>query len=175
MAKLAGKKTISQDEMSQEINLKRYLGDDATPEQKQLFAELAIEQINQRTLDGKTIHGGKFKKYSKEYADFKGVSRDSVDLFLEGDMLDSLEIQEDEEDDNKIKITIGGDKVETKKGYNHHVGDTLPKRPWFGLTTDEVRTITDAIAAEADVVEQATFTLAELSAALRELGLEQIE
>ena len=50
MAKLAGKKTISQDEMSQEINLKRYLGDDATPEQKQLFAELAIEQINQRTF-----------------------------------------------------------------------------------------------------------------------------
>lgn len=172
MAKLAGKKTISQDEMSQEINLKRYLGDDATPEQKQLFAELAIEQINQRTLDGKTIHGGKFKRYSKEYADFKGVSRDSVDLFLEGDMLDSLETQED---GNKIKITIGGDKVETAKGYNHHTGDTLPKRPWFGLTTDEVRTITDAIAAEADVVEQATFTLAELTAALRELGLEQIE
>lgn len=170
MAKLAGKKTISQDEMSQEIDLKRYLGDDATPEQKQLFAELAIEQINQRTLDGKTIHGGKFKKYSKEYADFKGVSRDSVDLFLEGDMLDSLETQED---GNKIKITIGGDSVETKKGYNHHIGDTLPKRPWFGLTTDEVRTITDAIAAEADVTEQATFTLAELTAALRELGLTQ--
>lgn len=170
MAKLAGKKIISQDEMSQEIDLKRYLGDDATPEQKQLFAELAIEQINQRTLDGKTIHGGNFKKYSKEYADFKGVSRDSVDLFLEGDMLDSLETQED---GNKIKITIGGDSVETKKGYNHHIGDTLPKRPWFGLTTDEVRTITDAILAEADVTEQATFTLAELTAALRELGLTQ--
>jgi hypothetical protein len=170
VAKLAGKKTISQDEMSQEINLKRYLGDDATPEQKQLFAELAIEQINQRTLDGKTIHGGNFKKYSKEYADFKGVSRDSVDLFLEGDMLDSLETQED---GNKIKITIGGDSVETAKGYNHHVGDTLPKRPWFGLTTDEVRSITDAIAVEADVVEQETFTIAELSAALRELGLTQ--
>lgn len=171
MAKLAGKKTISQDEMSQEINLKRYLGDDATPEQKQLFAELAIEQINQRTLDGKTIHGGNFKKYSKEYADFKGVSRDSVDLFLEGDMLDSLET---EEDGNKIKITIGGDKVETKKGFRHHTGDLgMTKRPWFGLTTDEVRTITDAIAAEADVVEQETFTIAELSAALRELGLTQ--
>lgn len=173
MAKLAGKKTITLDEMSQEIDLKRYLGDDATPEQKQLFAELAIEQINQRTLDGKTIHGGKFKKYSKEYADFKGVSRDSVDLFLEGDMLDSLETQED---GNKIKITIGGEKVETKKGFRHHTGDLgMTKRPWFGLTTDEVRTITDAIAAEADVTEQATFTLAELTAALRELGLEQIE
>ena len=174
MAKLAGKKTISQDEMSQEINLKRYLGDDATPEQKQLFAELAIEQINQRTLDGKTIHGGKFKRYSKEYADFKGVSRDSVDLFLEGDMLDSLETQED---GNKIKITIGGDSVETAKGYNHHVGDTLPKRPWFGLTTDEVRALSDQIkeAIVTEDAEQATFTLAELTAALRELGLDQIE
>lgn len=175
MAKLAGKKTISQDEMSQEINLKRYLGD-ATPEQKQLFAELAIEQINQRTLDGKTIHGGKFKKYSKEYAEMKGVSRDSVDLFLEGDMLDSLETQED---GNKIKITIGGDKVETKKGFRHHTGDLgMTKRPWFGLTTDEVRLLSeqvkDAMPAQ-EGEDRSTFTLAELSAALRQLGLEQVE
>jgi len=174
VAKLAGKKTISQDEMSQEINLKRYLGD-ATPEQKQLFAELAIEQINQRTLDGKTIHGGKFKKYSKEYADMKGVSRDSVDLFLDGDMLDSLEA---EANGNKIKISIGGDSVETAKGFNHHTGDTLPKRPWFGLTTDEVRLLSeqvkDAVPVQ-DGEEQSTFTLAELSAALRQLGLEQVE
>ena len=171
MAKLAGKKTISQDEMSQEINLKRYLGRAPTQDEKMLFAELAIEQINQRTLDGKTIHNGKFKKYSAEYADKKGVSRDSVDLFLEGNMLDS--VTADFDSGNKVKFFINDD-LDTKKGYNHHIGDTLPKRPWFGITTDEARRIAEQIKQPAQQQEQ-TFTLTDLQAALAQIGLEQVD
>ena len=182
MAKLAGKKTISDEEMSQEIDAKRYLGKDADDAQVRLFAELAIEQINQRTLDGKTIHGGKFKKYSKEYAAKKGVSRSAFDLFLEGDMLDSVDYDEDAIADKKVRILINDD-LDTKKGYNHHIGDTLPKRPWFGLTTDEARMLAGAVLEEIPGIEPeettqengATFTLAELRAALKQLGLEQIE
>ena len=181
MAKLAGKKTISVDEMSQEIDAKRYLGKDASDEQVRLFAELAIEQINQRTLDGKTIHGGKFKKYSKEYADKKGVSRSAVDLFLEGDMLDSVNYDEETLASKKVKLFID-DELDTKKGFNHHTGDTLPKRPWFGITPGEARSIADAVKEEIQTEQRgqqqdqsATFTLAELRAALKQLGLEQIE
>lgn len=170
MAKLSGKTTISKDEMSQEINLKRLLGRDPTPSEKTFFGELAIEQINTRTLDGSTIHGGNFKRYSKEYADKKGVSRDSVDLFLEGDMLDSLEFTET---DNGIKLFIGGADVETKKGFNHHVGDTLPKRPWFGVTTDEARNLAEA--SRGEEIDTTGFTLAELRSALSLLGLDQVE
>lgn len=170
MAKLAGKKTISVDEMSQEVDLKRYLGRTPTTEEKMLFAELAIEQINQRTLDGKTIHGGKFKKYSKTYADLKGVSRDSVDLFLEGNMLNSLAAQETSKG---VKIVIDDD-LDTKKGYNHHIGETLPKRPWFGLTTDEVRSLAEQVKQPTQQQEQG-FTLADLQAALAQIGLEQVD
>lgn len=168
MARLAGKKIISQDEMSQEIDLKRYLKRDPTPNETRLFAEFAIEKINQRTLSGDTIHGGNFKKYTKEYADRKGVDINSVDLFLDGGMLDSLEANETS---RGIKINIGGDSVETKKGYNHHVGDTLPKRPWFGLTTDEVREFAQNIPDQTQ--EEAVFTLADLRNLLSALGLEQ--
>lgn len=170
MAKLAGKANISVDEMSQEVDLKRYLKREPTTEEKMLFAELAIEQINQRTLDGKTIHGGKFKKYSKTYADLKGVSRDSVDLFLEGNMLNSLAAQETSKG---VKIVIDDD-LDTKKGYNHHIGETLPKRPWFGLTTDEVRSLAEQVKQPPQQQEQG-FTLADLQAALAQIGLEQVD
>jgi hypothetical protein len=132
--------------MSQEINLKRYLGRNPTDAEIEAFAQVAIERINLRTLEGETIHGGKFKQYSKAYAEKKGVSRDSVDLFLEGDMLDALNY---ESTSDSVKIVID-DSLEAKKGYNHHTGDTLPKRPWFGITTDEARTIAESIKDEDD-------------------------
>lgn len=182
MAKLAGKKTISDEEMSQEIDAKRYLGKDASDDQVRLFAELAIEQINQRTLDGKTIHGGKFKKYSEEYAAKKGVSRDAVDLFLDGDMLDSVTYDDDALTSKKIKLFID-DELDTKKGFAHHYGDGQKKRPWFGITTQEARRLADAVKEEIQTEQKqeqrqeqsTTFTLAELRAALKQLGLEQIE
>lgn len=141
------------------------MGKDATDAQRTLFAELAVEQINQRTLDGKTIHNGKFKKYSKEYADKKGVSRDSVDLFLEGDMLDSVSASAVGRD---VEISLDSD--EAPKGYNHQVGDTLPKRPWFGLTTTEARQIAEQVK---EPTERQGFTLSDLRAALATLDIEQ--
>jgi phage gpG-like protein len=173
MAKLVGNTTISLDELSQEIDLTRYVDGELTDEAKETFALAAIERINQRTLDGNNIHGRKFKKYSKDYAAKKGVSRDSVDLFLSGDMLNSLDY---ELTDNGVKIKIDdGDVV--KRAYNHQTGDTLSKRQFFGLIGDEVRSITDAIQNEVDIVSdtQETFTLADLTAAIQQLGLSQVE
>ena len=162
---------ISQSEMSQTIQLSRYLGRNASQAEKTLFAELIVERINQRTLDGQTNGGARFKRYSEQYAAKKGVSRDSVDLFLEGDMLDSLEANVQ---GNEVKIEIGGNSVETAKGYNHQVGDTLPKRNWFGVTAAELRDIASQVTSN-QPESSSTFTLAELQAALSQLGIEQSE
>jgi hypothetical protein len=166
---LAGKRKISLSEMSQEINLERRLGREPTEDELEVFAQMAIERINQRTLDGETVNGGSFAPYSEEYADKKGVSKDSVDLFLEGDMLDSLSY---EISDSNVKIYVDGD-LQVKKGYNHHVGDTLKKRPWFGITPNEVGEIISSLPESDD--NQATtrrLTLADLEAAVRLIDFE---
>ncbi len=180
LAKLAGKKTITVDEMSQEIDLKRYLGRDATDKEKRLFGELAVERINSRTLDGKTIHGGKFKRYSEAYAEKKGVTRDSVDLFLDGDMLDNVVAQN--ANASKVRIEID-DSLDTKKGFNHNVGETVPKRPWFGITTQEARAMAEAVREDETAQEKesvlkkianqatSTFTLADLNNELDKLDI----
>jgi hypothetical protein len=180
MAKLAGKKTITVNEMSQEIDLKRYLGRDATDREKRLFGELAVERINTRTLDGKTIHGTKFKKYSAEYAEKKGVTRDSVDLFLSGDMLDNVVAEN--ANASKVRIEID-DSLDTKKGFNHNVGETVPKRQWFGITTQEARAMVEAVREDETAEEKesalrrianqvtSTFTLAEIENELNKLDI----
>jgi len=172
MARLIGKVTLSQNEVSQEIDLKRYLKRVPTESDKEKYAELAVERINERTLDGITIHGKNFAQYSEAYAERKGVTRDSVDLFLEGDMLDSL-AYDTEKNSSKLKIIIDGD-LETKKGYNHHVGDTLPKRPWFGVTSDEIKEIASKIKPSRNerIVNQERMTLSQLKKELDKLGLE---
>lgn len=155
--------------MSQKLNLERFLGKRATDEQKLLFAELAIERINERTLDGETIHGTDFKRYSPEYAALKGVTRDSVDLFLNGSMLDNVA---PEISGNTLDIRIT-DSLDTKKGYNHQVGDTLPKRPWFGITGEEARDIAAKVKTNfVDERPRDTFTLDQLLAFINSIGAE---
>lgn len=177
--KRAGEVLNSLGEVSQTIDLREYLnGNTPTEEQKALFAELAIEQINTRTLDGKTINGGNFKKYSKAYADKKGVTRDSVDLFLEGDMLDSITRNRSQEDENSLFIEIG--EGETQKAFNHNTGDTLPKREFFGITAQEADRIGRSIInrsgeRRAANASEEGFTLSELAQALQTLGLVQEE
>ena len=144
MAKLAGKKKVSLQEMSQEIDLKKYFGEKPTKEQKKLFAEIAKEVIENRTLDGKDLHGRKFKQYSKEYADLKGVPRSNVDLFLKGDMLSSIGRRSSKEKTNTLFLQMKKG-LETKKSFNHDTGDTLAKREFFGITNNEAQKITEEV------------------------------
>jgi hypothetical protein len=171
---LAGKRKISLAEMSQQINLARRLGRTPTPEELEMFAEMAIERINQRTLDGQTVNGGSFAPYSEKYAEAKGVSRNSVDLFLDGDMLDSLDYDINE-DTGTVTILINNDEV-LPRAYNHHVGDTLPRRPWFGITPDEVEELTALIPEESDETETTSreqrITLADLLNAVNQIDFE---
>jgi hypothetical protein len=120
----------SKKEVSQRFNLKELLGYEPSEDQKKLFYELAVDAMAQRTLNGSDIDGRSFKPYSPEYAKSKGVSVNSVDLVLTGEMLSSFEESQGQKNVVKIKIQDGDN---TLKAYNHNVGDTLPKRLFFGL------------------------------------------
>lgn len=170
MAKLAGSKKITLAEMSQEINLKRYVGRDVTDDEKRMFLDLAVEYINNRTLDGKEVGNSKnFAAYTQEYADLKGVTRSNVDLFQDGDMLGALDGET--LNGNKVRLEVEGS-TQIKKGFNHHTGDTVPERPWFGLTRSEVKSIASNLPERG---ESSRFTLAELQAALEGVQVEQTE
>lgn len=127
------RRTISKDEIYQKFNLKRLLGENPTPDQKELFFELAVEKMVDRTVEGNDIKGTKFKRYSEKYAAKKGVSRDSVDMVLEGDMLDGF----DNEAGTPSTVTIAMKESELLKSYNHLKGDTLPKRDFFGFKSED--------------------------------------
>lgn len=162
------------DEVSQKIDLIPYLGRKPTDSEKQAFAEAAIETIKQRTLNNKDVNGNKFEKYSKEYAAKKGVSRSSVDLFLEGDMLDSLNRVKSGERVSEVKIKLKSG-LQTKKAYNHQTGDTLPQRRWFGLLENEAKQIVNQIKETREESGASRLTLKQLREAIAILGLEQEE
>lgn len=129
---------LSLSETSQEIDLKDLLGRKPKPAEKEAFVQAAINRIIERSQSNKNINNRKFAKYSKDYAEKKGVSRDDVDMTLDGDML--LSIKRLRASGDKVKFGIKGG-VDAKKSYNHNVGDTLPKREYFGLNLSEMKSI----------------------------------
>lgn len=123
------------------LNLRELLGRTTDDEVvRDAIAQRAIDIIEERTQSGRNIQGKKFKQYSKEYAEEKGVSRGAVDLTLSGDMLGLIDVVEESRD----KIQFGwDDEVENAKAYNHIKGDTLPKRDFFDLNKKELKQLKD--------------------------------
>ncbi|MGB0257746.1 MAG: hypothetical protein ACPGES_03745 [Coraliomargarita sp.] len=102
------------------------------------IAQRAIDIIEQRTQSGRGANGRKFKQYSKEYAEEKGVPRSAVDLTLSGDMLGLIDVVGETRD----KIEFGwDDETENAKAFNHIKGDTVPKRDFFDLTKKELTSL----------------------------------
>jgi hypothetical protein len=141
---------FKEDKVSQRFNLEEMFGSDFTrlgDREKRLIkeslAEAIIEVIKTRTADGRWRPGSKPSKnagkYSEAYAnspDFIGAgkSKDQVNMRLSGDMLDLLDIIKD----TSNTIEIGWDDgVQSAKAYNHNIGDTVPRRPFFGLAPSE--------------------------------------
>lgn len=62
------------------------------PKDRVKIADVLISHIVSRSLAGYDKNDKKFVKYTKGYADTKGVKRTDVDLTLSGEMLDSLEL-----------------------------------------------------------------------------------
>lgn len=146
MAKPIGNLKLSLDEVSQTINLSKEAGIDLSDDPA-LVNEIGQEIIDfmvDRAKDGRGLGGVKLKSpYSKEYSEsleFKafGKNKSEVNMTLRGDMLSSIDLVND--DPSKLKIAIAEDD-EIPKAYNHNVGDTVPKRPFFGLDKSELEEI----------------------------------
>lgn len=138
---------MSQSEVSQTFDLKQILGIDVSdfPEVKQAIGQAIIDKIISRTESGEDVSGKNFKGYSKEYVNslaFKafGKSENDVNLTLTGSMLGTIDIIEDS--GNKIKIGWSDD-TENAKAYNHNTGDTVKKREFFGITSDDIKAISN--------------------------------
>lgn len=112
--------------------------EDVSRELVEKIGEEAVKTIIKRSLSHKSLEGKKFKPYTSEYAKRKGVSRGSVNLKLHGDMFDSLGIGETTSKTVKIDFD---DPLQSLKAFNHHTGDTLPRRPFFGLQKKEINEI----------------------------------
>lgn len=163
------KREVSQQKILQEIDLRDFYDRAPTQDEKQAFAQEAIERIIERTQAGEDINGRSFRGYTKEYAELKGVGRNEVDLTLFGDML--LSIQPRFEGD---KVIIEIPREETDKSYGHLSGfkghPTIkngPKRDFFGLNRDEAESIAESVKSESFVREEL-----DVSAILRAIGLE---
>lgn len=145
MAKIKGLK-LSENEVSQTIDLKELFGTSLSGSQalKEAIAQDIIDLIVERTESGKSVTGGNLKKpYSKQYQEsleFEvfGKEANEVNMKLTGNMLGTLDVLEN----SGSKIKIGwNDGTESAKAYNHNVGDTVPKRPFFGINQTELNQI----------------------------------
>lgn len=116
---------------------------------KEAIGQAIIDRITERTEGGKGLKftsGGRASEiklkspYSPAYVksrEFKAAGKKAKDITMEltGDMVASVEL--DSGSGNKIKIEIN-DELQILKAYNHITGDTVPSRPWFGISRDEL-------------------------------------
>lgn len=149
MAKLPSNLKLTEDEISQTIDLKKWTGKDLSSDPV-LIREIGQEVLDymiKRVDDNKGLGNEPLRpaKYSKTYSeslDFKaaGKSKGDVNMKLSGDMLGTIDF---EDSGNNIKFAI--DPAETLKAYGHMTGykghPTIPqgkyKRQFFGITKDE--------------------------------------
>jgi hypothetical protein len=139
---LAVKRTLSESSVKLRVNIKELLDGKNLPDDPDIveaIAQKAIDIIVERTQDGVSLSGRPFKKYSDSYqksVSFKAFGKSSTpNLTLSGDMLDLLELIDTTRNTFEIGWT---DDLEIKKAYNHNVGDTVPKREFFGLQKQEL-------------------------------------
>lgn len=137
------RRKITESEVYQEIDLAEIYGRDPTTEELVEFADAAKNEIIDRTQQGRDIDGNRFASYEKEYADFKGVSRNDVDLTLFGDMLDGLNTQV-----RGSRVFISMDQDQAAKAHGNIEGtygqsSPIPgkARDFFGLREADARAI----------------------------------
>lgn len=138
-----------------------------------------VEYIRVRTLSGKDKNNRKFPKYTADYAKEKGVSRESVDLFLDGELLENLKVLSHK----KGEVIIGYDKEDEAlngKAEGNILGtygqsEPIPgkKRDFLGITKGDLKGVLSEFETqdEVDLSEQDIDTLAR-NAARELLGID---
>lgn len=162
--------TITQSEVSQTIDAYAFLGDLAEIDSiRDSFAQDVIDHIVQRSQSGKSINNRGFKKYDEDYVEsdtFRAYGKSTdVNMTLTGQMLDSVDVLESGGTSFKIGIN---DPSQAPKAYNHQVGDTLPKREWFGVRDAELQSLADKYIQEASTFEEPIYSAEDIFAAIRQ-------
>jgi hypothetical protein len=137
---------VSLSRIEQEIDLEEIFGQDLSQAEglKAAIGQAIIDRMVERTEGGIAVTGrplrAPYSKHYQESLEFKaaGKSKGRVNMTLTGDMLASLDVLSTS--GNKIKVGIA-DESQIPKAYNHIVGDTVPKRPFFGITQTELKDI----------------------------------
>ena len=188
---------LSEDEVSQEIDLKPLLGEAANDpvvqqEASQALLDFMLERIEQKNqgIGGKKLKSPYAKSYeeSQSFAAF-GKSSSDINMKLSGDMIGSMDVLET---GDTVKIGIQ-DSLQAAKAYGHITGfeghpneDKMKKyqREFFGLSKKEqeaaLKEISDEVkrnpesfgigVTAADVLRGAISDQAILSLARRLLG-----
>lgn len=145
-------RTIEENKIEQVINLREVYGREPTIDEKVEFLDMARNEIIDRTQQGRDINGRRFKNYTKDYAEFKGVDRNDVDLTLFGTMLNSIdtEIQGD-----NVVIKMADDQTGKAHGnitgsYGQPTGNNAKARDFFGLNRKDI----DRLAKQVEVVRE---------------------
>jgi phage gpG-like protein len=159
--------TLSQEKVAQKFNLEDIFGVDFSdrPDLKAQIGQAIIDKIIERTSKGEGRGGSPLWTYSTSYKESKKFEQygksSTVNMELTGSMLDSIDIIKD--NGNEIEIGFGGpDKeLQNAKAYGHETGmkghrflaGKVPKRPFFGLTGDEVKEIKSQFKDEVSQIE----------------------
>jgi len=146
---------ISKKKVSQTINLKDEFGVDFSrkADLREAIGQVILDKIKERTANGEgmkfdSIGRGRAVKlkspYSKKYAeslDFKaaGKSKNKVNMSLTGDMMELMDITKNK--GNEITIGWAASDDQDAKASNHLLGDTVPKRPFFGVSKQELKEV----------------------------------
>ncbi len=143
MARVEGR-TLSLNEVSQTIDASEVLGVDVSNEPRivQEFGQAVLDTIIERTEAGRDVNGRSFRSYDPDYIESEdfdefGKSPNEVNMTQTGDMMDSIDFTTS---GSTVKVAVGAG-VDTLKAYNHNVGDTLPKREFFGVNQSELASI----------------------------------
>lgn len=121
---------------------------------KEAIAQEVIDEVIKRTqIDNTNKNGRSFPGYSKEYKesfDFQFKRGGGVNLTLSGEMLESMEVVNVEDNG---EITIGYDNAESdlqgkvegncKGSYGQSTGSYLKARNFLGIESDRLKKIID--------------------------------
>lgn len=143
--------TETQSKMSLRLNLDELFDVDFTGkiDLKERIAQRVVETILDRTSKGFDINGSRFPGYSDSYKKslaFKAFNKGrTVNLELTGQMLGTMEVL----DTTGSQIELGwSDDLETAKAFNHNIGDTLPRRRFFDISSEEIESIRNEFESE---------------------------
>lgn len=172
------KRTIKKDQIKQVFDLEELLGYSPSSKQKELFYQLAVDKMVDRTASGRDIDGRQFPNYNPDYADKKGVSQSSVDLILSGEMLSSIDgeypgdmvtLQMQSNQSGKAHGNITG-------SYGKPFGVKSKARDFFGFKSkDDLNDIlqqVDAVRSQDVSFNNGLTDLAELRALVNQVRLE---